>query len=213
MANGRNSQRKGHDINRDDGGFIALPWSVLDCPAYRRLSHPAKALLLEVVRQFVRNNNGRLLLSRAYLLNRGWKSSDTITRAKRELLNGGFIYETVMGHRPNKASWYAVTWHGLDKLSGYDHGASEGFIRSAYRQSTTQKNTSLRPPSGTAMTVIAPRKGTETLDVEPPGGTVKTVLGSSPTPLAGHHLDMPSTALQNSQVMHPCQLGCSTSET
>ena len=132
MANARNPKRKGYDSNRDSGAFIAMPWSVLDCPAYARLSHPAKALLFEVARQFVKDNNGRLLISRAYMAKRGWKSSDTITNAKRQLLDGGFIYETVMGHRPNKASWYAITWMGLDKLPGYDVGAYEGFIRSAY---------------------------------------------------------------------------------
>ena len=116
MANARNPKRKGHDTSRDQGGFIALPWSVLDCPAYARLSHPARGLLLELARQFVRDNNGRLLASRAYLFERGWKSADTITNAKRELLAAGFIHETVMGHRPNKASWYAVTWRSLDKI-------------------------------------------------------------------------------------------------
>ena len=67
MANSRNPKRKGYDSNRDSGAFIAMPWSVLDCPAYARLSHPAKALLFEVARQFVKDNNGRLLISRAYM--------------------------------------------------------------------------------------------------------------------------------------------------
>ena len=83
MANGRNNGRKG-DSGRDSGGFMALPWSVLDCPAYAALSHPARSLLLEIARQFVRDNNGRLLASAAYLSKRGWKSSDVIARAKRE---------------------------------------------------------------------------------------------------------------------------------
>ena len=131
MANGRNKGTKG-DAGRDSGGFVALPWTVLDCPAYAALSHPAKALLMEVARQFVRDNNGRLLLSLAHLSKRGWKSSDVITRAKRELLAAGFIFETVMGHRPNKASWYAVTWRALDKLQGYDVGATTSFVRGAY---------------------------------------------------------------------------------
>ncbi len=138
MANGRNRGQKG-DSGRDSGGFVALPWSVLDCPAYSRLSHPARALLLEFARQFVRDNNGRLLASGAYLEKRGWKSADVITRAKRELLNAGFIFETVKGHRPNKASWYAVTWRALDKLPGYDTGAALCFERSAYQKAAPSK--------------------------------------------------------------------------
>ena len=78
----------------------------------------ARALLFELARQFVRDNNGRFLASGAYLAKRGWKSADVITRAKRELLDAGFLFETVKGHRPNKASCYAVTWRTLDKIGG-----------------------------------------------------------------------------------------------
>ena len=192
MANARNLKKKGYDTDRDSGGFIALPWSVLECPAYALLSHPAKALLLEVALQYRRDNNGRLLLSRAYLAKRGWKSSDTITNAKRDLLNGGFIYETVAGHRPNKASWYAVTWRGLDKHPRYDYGAYEGFKRSAYLQNSPLKNTSLIPPAGTKKKLIAPAAGTETMSTVPQDGTIKPVFRDLFVPPAGHHLEIPS---------------------
>jgi hypothetical protein len=199
MANARNPKRKGHDTSRDQGGFIALPWSVLDCPAYARLSHPAKALLFEVARQFVRDNNGRMLLSRAHMAKRGWKSADTISRAKRELLTAGFIHETVMGHRPNKASWYAVTWRSLDKIPGYDPGAAETFKRGAYQQNIPIKNASLSPPAGTGRVLIVPPAGTETSSTVPPAGTITAVLRRHSVPPAGHHLDMPSVAVKREQ--------------
>lgn len=148
MANGRNSgMKKKSDSGRDGGGFVALPWSVLDCPAYERLSMHARALLLEVARQFVRDNNGRLLLSRAYMAKRGWNSADMLTKAKRELLDNGFIFETVKGQRPNKASWYAVTWQALDRHPGYDVGAVESFERSAYRKDAALKMHPLYRPT------------------------------------------------------------------
>ena len=131
MTNGRNSRSRG-DAGRDSGGFIALPWRVMDCPAYVALSVHSRAMLLEVARQFVKDNNGRLLLSRAYMATRGWTSNDTLTKCKAELLKAGFIFQTVHGHRPNKASWYAITWRALDKLPGYDEGATELFRRGAY---------------------------------------------------------------------------------
>ena len=124
---GRDRRNKGRDTGRIAGGFIALPWSVVDSPAYMELSYPAKALLIEIDRQYVRDNNGRMLASRAYLKKRGWKSQDVITRALRELINAQFIHKTVQGHRPNKASWFAVTWRRLDRIAGYDFGASENF--------------------------------------------------------------------------------------
>jgi len=146
VANGRNKGRKS-GASRDGGGFIALPWSVLDSPAYRRLSMHARALLLEIARQYVADNNGRLLASRAYMLKRGWKSADMLNKAKRELLGGGFIHETVKGHRPNKASWYAVTWQAIDRHPGFDAGAVETFERSAYRQQTPLKTQALDRPT------------------------------------------------------------------
>ena len=104
MANGRGAGRSKRETGRDPGPFVALPLSVLDCPGYAALSHPARALLLEVARQCKGDDNGRLLLSRVYLAGRGWKSADVIQRAKVELIKAEFIFETVRGHRPNKAS-------------------------------------------------------------------------------------------------------------
>lgn len=193
MANGRN---KGYnrDLGRDPGGFVAIPWTVLDCPAYARLSHPARALLMEFSRQFVRDNNGRLLASAAYLSKRGWKSADVITRAKRELLAAGFIHETVKGHRPNRASWYAVTWRNLDRLVGYDYGAVESFERGAYEKFTPLKNTSLRPSHGLKRPLIEPSHGIVSRPLAPPHGAVRGTFDHPSAPSHGNHLEKPSDA-------------------
>lgn len=195
MANARNRGQKG-DTGRDAGGFVALPWTVLDCPAYARLSMHARALLLEVARQFVRDNNGRMLLSRVYMATRGWKSMDMLNKCKAELIEAGFIFQTVQGHRPNKASWYAVTWRALDKLPGYDAGTEQCFERGAYQKTAPMKNAKLKPPHGTEKAVIVPPHGTETLPTVPPHGAIKAVLGIRSVPPHGHHLEKPSTANQ-----------------
>lgn len=195
MANGRTKGSKGNS-GRDPGGFVALPWSVLDCPAYARLSHPARALLFELARQFVRDNNGRLLASAAYLSKRGWNSADVITRAKRDLLEAGFIHETVKGHRPNRASWYAVTWQALDRLPGYDPGALEAFRRGAYRQNMPMKNASLRPSLGVESPSIAPSPGVGKAPPTPSPGAIRAAFDRRSTPSHGNHLDMPSAAVQ-----------------
>lgn len=194
MANGRNGGRKG-DTGRDSGGFMAVPWSVMDSSAYAGLSHPARSLLLEFARQFVRDNNGRLLASRAYLAGRGWRSSDVIQRAKDELLAAGFIFETVKGQRPNKASWYAVTWRTLDRHPGYDHGTTEAFERGAYRRTTPLKNAVLCPSGGTERPLIAPSGGTGKPSVVPSHGTIRGSFGVPSVPSGGHHLEKPSAAL------------------
>ncbi|MEM5435231.1 hypothetical protein [Paraburkholderia diazotrophica] len=81
-----------------------------------------------------------MIATLAHLKPRGWTSNDTIQRAKQELLNTGFIFETVKGSRPHKASWYACTWWALDKLDGYDEGAAAGFVRSAYLRTKMEKS-------------------------------------------------------------------------
>ncbi len=169
MSNGRNLNRNKFHY-RDGYAFIAMPWVVIDSPAYFELSHPAKSLLLEISRQYVKDNNGRLLASYRYLRTRGWTSADTITRAKKELIAAGFIHETVKGHRPNKASWYAVTWLVLDKLKGYDFGAEQTFVRSAYL-----KNRDLKPIGGQSKPLIVPRNGKGAAQVVPPTGAVMSL--------------------------------------
>jgi hypothetical protein len=193
MASGRKRGAKASS-GRDPGGFVALPWSVLDCPAYANLSHPGRSLLLEIARQYVRDNNGRLLASRAHLATRGWKSADVIQRAKDELLAARFIHETVKGHRPNKASWYAITWQPLDHIAGYDAGAAETFVRSAYR-----KNTPLCPPGGTERLSRGPSDGTGQPSTVPPRGAIEHIISRLPVPSDGHHLDMPSDVHPASQ--------------
>lgn len=208
MANGRNPKRKGHDSGRDAGGFLALPWTVLDCPAYARLSHPAKSLLMEVARQFVRDNNGRLLLSRAHLAKRGWSSNDTINRAKAELLAAGLIFETVRGHRPNKASWYAVTWRLLDKIPGYDPGAAELFRRGAYQDGHHLKNASLTPAGGLGKRITAPAGGVGGISTAPAGGAIGGSFATLSTPSHGHHLDMPSVGVKSHGSYRRLNQGC-----
>lgn len=178
---GYDKPRRGHDRNRDSGSFVALPWAVLDSSAYMNLSHPAKALLLEIARQHVRDNNGRLLASRAYLKKRGWNSADTISRALRELLEAKLIHQTVQGHRPNKASWFAVTWRSLDRLNGYDHGAVESFERSAYAKVNPQ-NARLRPSRGLAQHQIRPANRQSTSSPGPPLGLIDRYSTSYPRP-------------------------------
>jgi hypothetical protein len=182
------AQRAARGGGRDGGGFVALPWSVLDCRAYCLLSHPARSLLVAFARQYVLDNNGRLLASGKYLSKRGWRSADVIQRAKRELLDAGFIYETVKGQRPNKASWYAITWQNLDKDCRYDAGAWEGWrhARSGY------KNTALIPPDGIKVHPIGPANGITVAPLIPLDGTIKPNNYYSSIPLDGNHLEIPS---------------------
>ena len=202
---GRDKRQKG-DSGRMAGGFVALPWVVLDCPAWQGLSHPARSLLLEVARQLNPDNNGRLLASNAYLSKRGWRSKDVIGRALRELVEVGFLHQTVQGHRPNKASWYALTWQRLSSDNrGFDNGTAETFRRGAFMDGAPlpppkptreelyarwDKNASLTPSHGVEGASIAPSHGVEASAIDPSHGAIEAVLPDSPTPSHGHLLDI-----------------------
>lgn len=180
------SRKKRGGTGREGGRFIAIPHSVLESHAYLNLSHPAKALLLEFALQFHGDDNGRLLCSAKHLRKRGWKSSDVINRAKQELLAAGFIHETVKGHRPNKASWYAVTWQTLDRLQGYDEGTAQTFERGAYRKQT------LTPSRGLEKGSVAPPPAVAGHSTIPPHGAMRRHSSYSSAPSDGHPLEVPS---------------------
>ena len=230
MANGRNKIGRGGS-GRDGGGFVAIPWVVMDCPAYGLLSHPARTLLMEIARQYAGKNNGRLLASAAYLTKRGWHSNDVITRAKRELLKAKFIYQTVMGHRPNKASWYALTWQKLDKIDGYDDEALRSpFEFGAYRAgvqvtlkvkpsrdelcqrwlSTPINDATLKPSRGTRSATIAPSNGVVPQIIAPCHGAIGVGLRERPTPLHGDHIEIPSAGASSSTARSYIHSYCSS---
>ena len=151
-----------------------------------------------------------------YLGPRGWKSNDVITRAVRELVAAGFVHQTAQGHRPSKASWYAVTWRALDRHPGYDVGTMESFQRGAYRlwvaaQRPTEiapptpspgaeKNASLTPSPGVERASRAPSPGVGALPTAPSPGTVEGGFGTFSTPGDGDHLEKPSTAQRSGDV-------------
>ncbi|MDZ5457887.1 hypothetical protein [Azohydromonas lata] len=191
---GRKAKRGGKD--RDGSRFALLPHCVLESRAYLNLSHTARSLLMEVAMQLLPDNNGRLLLSRAHLAPRGWKSADVIQRAKLELLNSGFIFETVKGHRPNKASWYAVTWRSLERRADYDPGALGGFPRSAYLLVGVDENAALCPSHGTGKRPTAPPHGTRARFTAPSHGAMEAISAPSSVPSHGHHLEMPSAGIR-----------------
>jgi hypothetical protein len=115
-----------------------------------------------------------------------------IARAKHELLENGFIFMTVMGRRPNKASWYAVTWRSLDRLTGYDAGAEQLFERGAYRKPRPVKNASLTPPNRVDSPAIVPAHGVVLVPPTVPHGAIRPASNHPSTPSRGDHLETPS---------------------
>ena len=113
--------------------YLAVPISVLNSPLFLALTPFAVKLLLDVGEQYRGHNNGDLAMAWKLMKPRGWRSEATLHKAKRELLDAGFLYETRMGRRPNVCSLFALTWRPLDKNDKFDPGVAAGFTRGEFR--------------------------------------------------------------------------------
>ena len=116
--------------------FVGIVRSVFDCPAFWELSPHASKLLLELVGQFRGNNNGDLTVAWSVVSKRGWRSRTTLWRAKKELIDAGFVYVTRKGRMPSTCELLALTWFPLDVSNKFDCDALEGFRAKAYRDKT-----------------------------------------------------------------------------
>lgn len=187
------SKFKGGRDKRDGRRFAALPMVVLESPGYRLASHPARSLLIDIAMQYTGHNNGKLTACVKYLKPLGWRSNDTIVRARRELLDCGLLIETRKGARPNKAAWFALSWLDLDQAQGLDIDP-KFYRRGDYMrpEKASTQNASLAPPGGVAATLIAPSGGARASIVAPSSGAVRAVSGSAPAPSGGAYLEIPS---------------------
>lgn len=153
--------------NHDGSRFVLLPHVVMDSPAYLNLSFSATTMLVDVARQYSGSNNGKLVLCDKALKRRGWNSHATITKAKRELIEAGLLFLTRQGYRPNKASWYALTWLSLDWTPEMEISLA-AFPRGAYLE-----NKSRPSENGARGKTIAPNSGVSPHPATPETGAIR----------------------------------------
>lgn len=117
---GRNVNNKGRRIT---GTFSALPHAVQDSDAYRSLSPSAVKLLMDILRDYNQKNNGDLAATFSRMKPRGWRSTATLDRAKKELLKAGLIELTRQGglaQGRKVPNLYGLTWQPIDECRDGD---------------------------------------------------------------------------------------------
>lgn len=102
---------------REPGGFAALPHCLLESQVYIGLSAHAVKLLNDLLAQFKGFNNGDLCLAWTIMEKRGWKSRDTLDKARKELLDVELILITRYGDR-KRPNLYALTFFAIDECGG-----------------------------------------------------------------------------------------------
>jgi len=128
----RDRWKEGRD-KRERGRFLALPYAVLTSAAYLSLSPHGIKLLIDLGAQYNGSNNGDLSAAWKLMRPRGWRSEETLAKAKKELLRTQLIVETRKGWRPNRASLYAITFFALDHCDGKLDITPRGFPYGAWK--------------------------------------------------------------------------------
>ena len=182
--------RMKRQLETPSGSYSAIPHSVLDSVAFTGASYPAKALLLELVRQLNGRNNGRLQLTYKWLEARGWTSRDVIRRARNQLVERGLIVQTLEGGMNIGASQFLVTWLpvsnsiGLDISAATYHPGAWSFMDKL----PLPKNAKSVPGDGNVKGVSVPGDGNVKASTLPGEGTARALLTPSTLPPDGNNV-------------------------
>lgn len=140
---GRDNRRAGEKVRGHR--FVALPNILIDSAQYWSVSPFARDLLVILARQYMGQNNGRLRATEKVLRKYGWVSHSRTSKCLKELLAAGLIFRTCAGARPNRASWYAITWWSLDIDKGFDPDFDQSDFKSFVKMPLTAE-TAVKPP-------------------------------------------------------------------
>ena len=170
-----------------------MPHIVIRSAQWAALSAHAVKLLCDLLAQYNGHNNGDLCLTWNMMLARGWKSRDTLDKARRELLTHGWIAQTAQGglHRP---SLYGLTMFALDDSAKLDVNSAT-FPRGAWCRIAPEKNANANTPGVSVSTdstrrpcQLPPSHGAD----DTPGVRVTPSLGDLMTRSACTSIDLPS---------------------
>ncbi len=143
--------------------FLAVPKPLMDTEEFINLPMACKVLAFNVAAQYSGKNNGRLTPSWEVMKQCGWKSKQTLSNAKRRLLECSFVMQTRIGHPPRTTEWWGFTWWKLNWCEGMEV-RPEGwpYLNFLVARSVVQKpyqSSPKRAAGGTKTVPIAAPKG------------------------------------------------------
>lgn len=98
----------------ESASFLNIPHQCLRHENFISLSPKAIKLLIDLLLQYRGKNNGDLSCTWKIMKERGWNSKATLSEARKELLEKGWIILTRQGDR-NLCSLYAVSFRAIDE--------------------------------------------------------------------------------------------------
>jgi hypothetical protein len=189
---------------RPAGGFVALPHIVLRSEKWAMLSPLATKLMMDLLAQYNGANNGDLTTAWTVMRSsRRWKSQDSLTKARRELEERGWIQRTRQGGR-HVATLWAITIFALDDDNPAVR-AKLGIPTADFRRGAwaiappvvSINSVSCAPPAGSIAAEShrpADQSTTPERAIAPPAVSVEAVLPHSLHRNPYTFLELPSTA-------------------
>ncbi len=113
----QNEKRRRNLGRQTTAPFLRLPLDLLEHESFRTLTPRATKLLVDVAAQYNGHNNGDLCAPLSLMRKRGWRSSDQLFKARKELQDRGLILTSRQGGL-NKCSLFALTWFQIDECKG-----------------------------------------------------------------------------------------------
>lgn len=96
------------------GAFVPLPRTCMGSDSFARLSPYALKLLFDLLAQYTGFNNGDLSAAWKLMAQRNWRSRATLSKALKELEEGGWLVRTRQGGL-HKCTLFAVTLFQIDE--------------------------------------------------------------------------------------------------
>lgn len=109
------TRKSNHRAKHGGGSYAPLTRFMLRSESFASLSAHGTKLLLDFVSLYNGFNNGDLSFPWSFAVQRKWKSRDTLNKALKELLDGGWIVKTRQGGL-HKCSLYGLTFFSLDDV-------------------------------------------------------------------------------------------------
>jgi hypothetical protein len=184
------AKRNGKPAESVSGSYTPLVHVVLDSVALMGASHTARSLLLELMRQHTGSNNGHLHLAQGWLRKRGWKSGDTIQRAKVELLQRELIVQTRQGGLNAGPCLFALTWLPITNYIGLELRPSE-YHKGAWHFMDKMPPVRNCEGSSGSRTGASPSGGLVESRASPSDGSKTVLLGNAASPPDGNNECLP----------------------
>ena len=113
----RNEQRRRNQGRQTTKPFLRFPHDLLNHENFRTLRPASTKLVIDIAAQYNGRNNGDLCAPLSVMRKRGWKSSEQLFKARKDIVDRGLVRVARQGGL-NRCTLYALTWFPIDECDG-----------------------------------------------------------------------------------------------